>query len=90
MLILGRKVGESLQIGDDILISVVSVEKGRVRLAIEAPRSIPVLRSELLGAIVFNQDAAREESSPQALLDLLGSVLEPDARRPSTENQQNH
>ena len=41
MLILQRKVGESLLIGEDVEISVLSVEAGRVRLAIEAPKSAP-------------------------------------------------
>ena len=47
MLILQRKEGESLLIGDEIEISILSVEAGRVRLAIEAPKSISILRSEL-------------------------------------------
>lgn len=71
MLILGRKTGESLLIGDDVVISVLSVEKGRVRLAIDAPKNIAILRSELRSAMDANQDAAVEESSPLALLDLL-------------------
>lgn len=71
MLILGRKTGESLLIGDNVVISVLSVEKGRVRLAIDAPKNIAILRSELRSAMDANQDAAVEESSPLALLDLL-------------------
>ena len=43
MLILQRKAGESLLIGEEIEISVLSVEAGRVRLAIEAPKSVPIL-----------------------------------------------
>ena len=45
MLILGRKEGEALLIGDDIRISVLAIEKGRVRLAIDAPKNISILRS---------------------------------------------
>lgn len=76
MLILGRKIGESLLIGEDIRISVVSAERGRVRLSIDAPKSVSILRSELLGAMDFNQDAAREEASPLDLLDMLAPMLE--------------
>ena len=47
MLILQRKAGESLLIGDEIEVSVLSVDSGRVRLAIEAPKSVSILRSEL-------------------------------------------
>lgn len=75
MLILQRKVGESLVIGDDITISVVSIDGGRVRLAISAPSNVPILRSELLKAAAANQDSAHEESTPAELLHLLDDVL---------------
>jgi carbon storage regulator len=72
MLILQRKAGESLLIGEDISISVVSVGGGRVRLAISAPRDIPILREELVAAAAVNMDSAQEESAPAALLAMLG------------------
>ncbi len=72
MLILQRKPGESLLIGSDISISVVSVEGGRVRLAISAPAEVPILRNELVATAAVNQDSAAGESDPAALLDLLG------------------
>ena len=71
MLILQRKAGESLLIGDEIEVSVLSVDSGRVRLAIEAPKSVSILRSELKTAAEVNRDAAGEEESPLALLDVL-------------------
>jgi len=71
MLILQRKVGESLLIGDNVEISVLSVEAGRVRLAIQAPRSVPILRSELKVAAEANREAAAEEVSPLELLGVL-------------------
>ena len=40
MLILQRKAGESLLIGEDVEISILSVEGGRVRLAIQAPKDV--------------------------------------------------
>ena len=66
MLILQRKTGESLLIGEDVEISVIAVEAGRVRLAIEAPKSVSILRSELKNAM-----AANWEAPPLALLDIL-------------------
>ena len=71
MLILQRKAGESVMIGDEIEISVLSVEAGRVRLAIQAPKSVSILRSELKTAAEVNREAAGEEASPLALLDVL-------------------
>ncbi len=71
MLILQRKAGESLTIGDEIEISVLSVEACRVRLAIQAPKSVSILRSELKTAAEVNRKAAGEEAPPLALLDVL-------------------
>jgi len=47
MLVIGRKKGEAFLIGEDIEITVVKVEDGTVKLAIDAPRSISILRKEL-------------------------------------------
>ena len=74
MLILQRKTGESLMIGEDVQVTVVSIEGGRVRLAISAPSEISILRSELLDAKLANQDSAVEEAAPAELLGLLGGM----------------
>jgi carbon storage regulator len=81
MLILQRKAGESLMIGDDITVSVLSVDGARVRLAISAPKDMRILRSELVKATVANQDAAQEEVAPGELLQLLDVVLEDGSQR---------
>lgn len=78
MLILSRKTGESLSIGDDVQITVLSVEGGRVRLAITAPKSVSILRCELIAAAAANQDSAHEEVEPTELLHLLDQVRESD------------
>ena len=46
MLVLARKCGESIVIGDDVRIAVVRVKGNRVKLAIEAPREVSVERGE--------------------------------------------
>lgn len=71
MLILQRKEGESLLLGEDIEITVLAVEAGRVRLAIQAPRNVTILRSELRVAAEVNREAADEEVSPLELLGVL-------------------
>ena len=71
MLILQRKEGESLLIGDEVEVTVLAVEAGRVRLAIQAPRSVTILRSELKRAVQANREAAEEEISPLELLGVL-------------------
>jgi carbon storage regulator len=47
MLVLTRKLMEKLFIGDDICVTVVRLEQGQVRLGIEAPREVSVVRAEL-------------------------------------------
>ena len=47
MLVLSRKPGESIDIGDSIRITVTAVNKSTVRIGIEAPRSVRVIRTEL-------------------------------------------
>ena len=61
-------------IGEEIRVSVVSIEGGRVRLAISAPPEVSILRSELLDAKLANQDSAVEEAAPAELLGLLGGI----------------
>ena len=76
MLILQRKAGDSIRIGEDVYINVVSVEKGRVRLAIDAPIDIPIVRTELLENIAVNQESVVDETSTTDLLEFLGDVKE--------------
>lgn len=84
MLILQRRAGESLLIGENITVSVVSVDGLRVRLAISAPDDVQILRSELVKAATANRDSAMEESAPAELLELLGGVLE---KAPSSDQK---
>jgi carbon storage regulator len=49
MLVLSRKVGQKILIGDKISITVVRVGQGGVRIGVEAPKEMEVVREELLG-----------------------------------------
>jgi len=51
MLVLSRRVGERLVIGDDVVVTVIEVRSDGVRLGIDAPRSVRVHRAEVLEAI---------------------------------------
>ncbi|ABP67261.1 carbon storage regulator, CsrA [Caldicellulosiruptor saccharolyticus DSM 8903] len=48
MLVLSRKEGDQILIGEDIIIKVISIEKDCVKLGIDAPKNVKVLRYELL------------------------------------------
>ena len=51
MLALTRKVGERIVIGDNIVVTVVSIKGDNIRLAIEAPKDIKIYRGEIFDAI---------------------------------------
>jgi carbon storage regulator len=59
MLVLSRRSGESLLIGDDVVIEVLDISGTQVKLGIRAPRKIPVLRGELMATIRQNEIAAQ-------------------------------
>lgn len=67
MLVLARKEGESIVIGDDITIKVISIEKGVVKYGIEAPRDISIVRSELLEDVKESNIAASKEVDKNTL-----------------------
>ena len=48
MLVLSRKLGEKIHIGDNITVTIVDIDRGKVRIGIEAPREVPVFRHELV------------------------------------------
>lgn len=51
MLVLSRKEGERIVVNGNIVITVASVDRGKVRLAIEAPKDVPIHREEVHEAI---------------------------------------
>ncbi len=61
MLVLARKLEESIVIGNDITIKVISIDKGVVKLGIDAPSNISIVRSELLEDVKDSNIAASKE-----------------------------
>lgn len=71
MLILTRKPGESIILGDNIEIKVLEVSDSRVKLGIEAPRDVKVLRKEVISTIEENKEAAMTTPKTEDLKNLL-------------------
>mgnify|MGYP003379060682 CR=1 FL=1 len=64
MLVLSRRVGEQIVIGEDVVLTVVEVRNDTVRLGIEAPRSITVNRAEVRRAVAdANREATQVDES---------------------------
>lgn len=64
MLVLSRKLGEKIFIGENICITVVDIDRGKIRLGIEAPRDVPIYREELLP--LKNAESGVSGASPAA------------------------
>lgn len=77
MLILRRKKDESIIIGDDIRITIVDCASDGVRLAIDAPKQVSILREELSKATLFNQDAL---APPTVSIETLRNLLHQQVR----------
>ena len=61
MLVLSRKIGEKILIGDNIVLTIVKIDRNQIRLGIEAPHDVPV----------FREESHRRESRPKKLLKLV-------------------
>ncbi|QAT42022.1 carbon storage regulator CsrA [Aminipila luticellarii] len=70
MLILTRKQGEAFLLGEEIEISITEISGDRVRIAIDAPKDVKILRKELKEAGESNKEAATSAGSAAALSNL--------------------
>ncbi|MFC1556299.1 carbon storage regulator CsrA [candidate division KSB1 bacterium] len=63
MLVLTRKVGESINIGTDIKVTIINMESGQVRIGIEAPRDVIIHREEIYNKIIEENKQAVKTSN---------------------------
>lgn len=69
MLVLSRKINETIKIGDEIELKIIEVKGDTVRIGIEAPKSLEILRGELVSSISeSNTEAANVNSDILAKL----------------------
>jgi carbon storage regulator len=72
MLVLTRKSNQSIMIGDDIEVSVLAIMGEKVRIGIEAPRSVPVFRKEVY--LEIQRDASTPEADRKAVDEALDKL----------------
>ncbi|MEQ8350036.1 MAG: carbon storage regulator CsrA [Leptospiraceae bacterium] len=70
MLVLARKINESIMIGDDIEIVVVDIKGDQVKLGIRAPKNVAIHRTEIYQEIQNQNKEAAQSVSPDKLRDL--------------------
>ncbi len=73
MLVLSRKIGEVITIGNSITVTILSFDRGIVRVGIEAPKNIAVHRREVYDKIIeMNKQAVKSDAA--ALQDAFGNL----------------
>lgn len=71
MLVLTRKTGQSIRIGENIVIKILYVEGAQVKIGIEAPKGIPIFREELYGKLKESNIEALKSSKELKAEELL-------------------
>ncbi len=56
MLLLSRKCGQSIVINDDIVVTIIAVDRNRVQVGIRAPGYVPIFRQEIVDRMVANRE----------------------------------
>jgi carbon storage regulator len=76
MLVLSRKENEGICLGEGIVVRVIGISKGVVKLGVEAPKDVLILRSELAEAVKDSNITANQKIDP-AQLDSLSKRFKP-------------
>lgn len=80
MLVISRKAGESIFIGDDIEVIIVEAQNGKVKLGINAKSNIRILRKEIVDEVTAEniQASSRDNNQP---IDVIGALLNKEKKK---------
>jgi carbon storage regulator len=76
MLILTRRVGETIMIGDEVTFTVLGVKGNQVRVGINAPKRVAVHREEIFNRIEAEKRASGNSTTEQGTIEGLGALIE--------------
>ena len=71
MLILNRKIGESIILGDDIEVKILEVQDGKIKIGIEAPEDVNILRKEVYDEVIEENKKSLEIEEGTSILEIL-------------------
>jgi carbon storage regulator len=72
MLILTRRIGETVMIGDDVIVTILEVKGNQVRIGFSAPKNVAVYREEIYERMKRGQQGGRADTKPMAAKTLHG------------------
>jgi len=75
MLVLTRKTDEAIVIGENIVVQVISVENGVVKLGIDAPKEVSIIRNELIEEVTLSNKAASVSKADENDIASLSKML---------------
>jgi len=75
MLVLARKTDESIVIGENIVVKIISIENGVVKLGIDAPKEVFIIRNELIEEVKESNKAASLEEVNENDIASLNKIL---------------
>jgi carbon storage regulator len=76
MLVISRKAGEKLRVGDSISFTILSVSGDKVAVGIDAPREISILRGELIETIESNRESSAQTLRTESMRGLAALIKE--------------
>jgi carbon storage regulator len=92
MLVISRKVDESLVIGDDIVVTILAIEGDRIKIGINAPRDLIILRQEIYRAVQDQekiQELLSKETELNAFEQLRNLLVSESEKEEKIENVEN-
>lgn len=81
MLVLSRKIGESIIINENIMVKVVSIDGDSVKIGIEAPREVSIFRNELYDAVKTENEGAVVDNKNLDLSELTKLFTDVDSKK---------